>query len=222
MGHWMLVVRTLQGLDQLEFSHYIGRSRSAVNMYENGERTIPPDVIAAVRTSFPESPAPPMGEILPTSLALVEEIPKRWELPYAGIVPASSDWGDPLSQDEMKPVDPEFTGKGRFLCKIGGLSCYPALHEGDSTIWQNDRNPGPGVIVLAQRLGDSACTVKQLVYDETKGRQVLSAINPEYDSPPEGEGWEVVARLIGVIRRSGGPKRTWLWEEGLRPEHLAP
>ena len=94
------------------------------------------------------------------------------------------------------------------------------LQRGDITIWRHDHNPAFGLIVLAQRKGDHGCTVKQLDFDESHSRPILRSVNQAFDSPEDGTGWGVVARLIGVIRRSGGIERTWYLLHGLRPGHL--
>ena len=101
-----------------------------------------------------------------------------------------------------------------------GDSCYPALEPGDITIWHADRNPPYGTIVIAQRKGDCGCTVKLLEYDPDLHRPVLTPVNPAHSAPADNGGWDVIARLVGVLRSSEAPKRTWFWEQGLRPRHL--
>lgn len=140
-------------------------------------------------------------------------------IPYAGLVPASSEWGDPLAAEEPVEVDAKFVKKGRFACRVVGDSCYPALRQGDLTIWEVDPSPKYGLIVLAQRKGDHGCTVKQLVYDSMARRDRLVPVNPAYDSPPDGEGWGVIARLVGVVRE-GEVERSWYSASGMRPKYL--
>lgn len=138
-------------------------------------------------------------------------------LPYAGAVPAG-EWGDPLASEEFIEVEVEFEHPRRFAARVVGDSCYPALQQGDLTIWHQDMSPPYGTIVLAQRKGDHGCTVKELRYEDS--RPILHAVNPDIDDPEDGDGWGVVARLVGVIRKTEGPKRTWYLNEGLRPKHL--
>ena len=137
---------------------------------------------------------------------------------YAGDVPAG-DWGDPLASEEFVEIESEFEHPKRFECRVVGMSCYPALHPGDQTIWHSDLNPPPGHIVLAQRKGDHGCTVKELVWDEKLGRNVLHPLNGS-ESPEDGEGWGVIARLVAVIRTVDGLKKTWYLPSGIRPKHL--
>jgi transcriptional regulator with XRE-family HTH domain len=138
---------------------------------------------------------------------------------YAGIVPCG-DWGDPLDSEEMVDVDARYEHPKRFAATVSGDSCSPALLHGDFTVWHYDLAPSPGLIVLAQRKGDHACTVKQLKMDST-GRPHLLPINPQYDEPPAGDGWGVIARLILVQRVVGHAERQWYSRAGLRPEDLA-
>lgn len=140
-------------------------------------------------------------------------------LRFAGVVPCSEAWGDPLESTEYVEVAGQFGGERRFVAKVAGDSCYPALLPGDLTVWEPDLSPPYGVIVLAQRKGDHGCTVKQLTHDGTRPR--LTPINPSASAPDDGEGWGVVARLVGVERATQAPARTWFWEAGLRPEHLS-
>ena len=62
MIRWIKTVRTINGLDQEELAQHIGRSRSAVGMYESGERVVPPEVIASIISAFPGTPSPPTGD----------------------------------------------------------------------------------------------------------------------------------------------------------------
>ena len=140
-------------------------------------------------------------------------------LRYAGTVPCG-DWGDPLDSEEMVDVDARYEHPKRFAATVSGDSCEPALMHGDFTVWHFDLAPSGGLIVLAQRKGDHACTVKQLKTDET-GRHHLLPINPAYQEPAGGEGWGVIARLILVQRVVGHAARQWYSRAGLRPEDLA-
>lgn len=140
---------------------------------------------------------------------------------FAGLVPCSSDWGDPLQSEEIIEVSAQFGHPDRFAAKVVGESCWPALQPGDVTVWHRDLSPPFGVIVLAQRKGDHSCTVKKLEYDPKENRPRLVPVNTEYDAPDDGDGWGVIARLVGVERGVEAPMRTWFWEPGLRPEHLA-
>lgn len=145
----------------------------------------------------------------------------RVQIPFAGVVPCSADWGDPLASGEFIEVESAFEHPQRFAARVVGDSCYPALHPGDVTIWHSDMSPPYGLIVLAQRKGDHGCTVKRLDYDLDLGRPLLCPVNPSHTKPEDGEGWGVIARLVVVLRTTDGLKRTWHLESGLRPGHLS-
>jgi hypothetical protein len=137
---------------------------------------------------------------------------------YAGTVPCG-EWGDPLDSEEMVEVDARYEHPRRFAATVSGDSCEPALQHGDFTVWHYDLAPSAGLIVLAQRKGDHACTVKQLKID-AQGQPHLVPINPAYDEPEGGDGWGVIARLILVQRTLGHAERQWYSRAGLRPEDL--
>jgi hypothetical protein len=144
---------------------------------------------------------------------------RPFKMRFAGIVPCG-DWGDPLESEEFIEVDSKFESPRAFAARVVGDSCYPALQPADITIWIADNNPPYGRIVLAQRKGDHGCTVKELAWDPARSRSALLPINATYAEPEDGEGWGVIARLVGVVRSIDGLERTWKQLEGLTPRHL--
>jgi len=150
----------------------------------------------------------------PKYLTTYAPLPMR----YAGVVPAG-DWGDPLESDEMRDVDPALWKSNRYLATVTGDSCWPALQQGDLCVFEHDMSPPPGLVVLAQRKGDHAVTLKQLKLDD-QGRPHLEPINPEYNEPPNGDGWGVIARLVCVLRTVGQIERRWYSPHGLRKDDL--
>lgn len=215
---WITASREMAGLDQSEFAPYIGRTRSTLANYETGITIPPPDVIAAIKTNFPLSPAAPDegSNLVVTGQSLGSGVYGR--LPYAGTVPASSSWGDPLSDSDLREIEPKFVGPGRFIAKVSGDSCYPALQQGDLTIWEVDESPAYGLIVLAERLTDQACTVKEL--KRLDNRDCLVPVNPESKPPPNDEGWMIRAKLIGVIANQDIEEQ-WFEARGLRADIMA-
>lgn len=142
------------------------------------------------------------------------------QMRFAGVVPASSDWGDPLASEEMIEVDARYEHPKRFAAQLVGSSCWPALHQGDLTIWHSDEAPASGLIILAQNLPEHECTVKQLRLDD-QGQAQLIPVNPNEKAPPIGDaGWYPIARLVAVIRASGRVEKTWYNSAGLRAEDL--
>lgn len=142
------------------------------------------------------------------------------QMRFAGVVPASSDWGDPLASEEMIEVDARYEHPKRFAAQLVGSSCWPALHQGDLTIWHTDEAPASGLIILAQNLPEHECTVKQLRLD-SEGQAQLVPVNPNEKAPPIGDaGWYPIARLVAVIRAAGRVERSWYNPAGLRAEDL--
>ncbi len=228
MRRWFRGIRAIYGLDQDALAQSLGKSRSSVAGYET-KTNVPRDVVETILREFPDV-APPRDLDLPPGVerpaanrmlgdaTYVEGIPYR-EVRYAGEVPATS-WGAPLSADTFEKLDAKFSGRNRFCTRVIGDSCYPALQPGDLAVWESDRNPPYRVIVLAERDEDAGCTVKQLVYDVASGAPKLKPVNPRYESPPNGNGWRATARLVGLIRKTDGPEKTWYWEPGLKPRDL--
>ena len=224
---WLRSIRAAYGYEQADLAHELGVSRSAVGMYETGH-PLPTEMVATLQERFPDVPKP-LGvadvpslveEIRPIlgNATYLEAVPYA-EIRYAGEVPASN-WGNPLSADTTTKVEAKFAGPGRFECKVVGDSCYPALKQGDRTIWESDHNPPYRKIVIAERSDDDACTVKQFTYSARDGKPSLRPVNPRYDPPENGNGWRVTARLVGVIRMQNGAERTWYKPEGLEPRDL--
>ncbi len=219
MRRWLRIVRALHGLEQEDLVPYTGRTRTTISMYESGDRNVPTEVINRLVAAFPDAPPPPSAyeDGDPSETAAVRETVRVYELPYEGVLPSS---GASQPEPEMKPIDARFTGEDRFIRRIAGLSAYPALREGDVAVWKRDPEPNYGVIVLAQRESDRAQVARLYAFDDQRQEAVCLPLNPETPATPEGEAWKPIARLIGLIRQSDGPERTWLWEPGLRPEHI--
>lgn len=209
---WLRKIRHEYELTQEGLADKLGVSRSLIGMWETG--TVHMRKLSVLFPAVqPPKPANPLATPgFPVSFGKVKMI-------YAGTVPASN-WGDPLDSDIPIEVDAKFDKRNRFVCTVTGDSCYPCLKQGDKTIWEADRTPPYGTIIVAQRRGDAAVTVKQLDYDEELGKPVLRPINPAYDAPSDAEGWDAIARLVGVEREGDGPEKTWYWAAGLRPHHL--
>ncbi len=224
MTRWFKTVRALNDLDQIDLAGAIGVSRSAVGMYETGT-PVPQEVIDKILSTYPDIPKLPDPkerdkpiEITQTGFA----VPKpTFELRYAGLVPTSSEWGDPLESDTPVEVDEKYFHKQRFVCGVTGSSCFPALQQGDVTYWHYDLAPKVGKIVLAQRKSDRACTVKQLAMDPTSGEYFLKPINPKEKAPSAEEGWEAIAYLVYVEwEDEEGGTATLYRDGGIAPEQL--
>ncbi len=218
LAKWLRRVRIVNELEQVEMAARVGVSRSLISAMERGERDVQLETVNAVLGAFPDAPPPPMGDALQFRGPVLADN-KISTIRYVGVVPCDEDWGEALEGQDFVPIDPKFAGKNRFLARVAGPSCEPALHQGDLVIWEHDKAPPYGVIVLAERDGDSACTVKQLV----KGKDdepTLRPVNPKSKAPNPEPGWHATARLVGVIRQADGPEASLYWSPGLKPEHL--
>lgn len=198
-------------MTQKEVAQMFGVARETVASYETGRREIPKKSLSIIEDL--ETQASPVTNVrLPV---FYDPQPIR----YAGEVPAGN-WGDPLESEEFVDSDPALFHSQRYVTGVNGLSMYPILCPGDTLYWHYDRNPKLGVIVLAEQTAERECTVKVLDFDDDNRRPSLKAINPDYSEIDEGNGWEVVARLVAVLRVIEGLERRWYLPEGLRPKHL--
>ena len=216
---WLKAIRVSYAVDQEEFGQRIGRTRSAVGMWETGQQVPPAKAVAAILTGFPEAPPPPGSAGAIQIKGTVEPEAIYAKILYAGVVPASN-WGDALNQAEPEPINPKFAGPKRFMCRVQGDSCYPALHPGDLIIFEQNHAPAEGMIVLAERSSDSACTVKE--FKRINGVATLAPINPDpqfHDVSDEG-GWRATAYLVGVIFAVHGAEAEFYSPTGLRVAQL--
>jgi hypothetical protein len=205
-----------------------GSNYDRIVSYELARSNPPKDLLAKVsaRWNIPltwfydgaDNAVPQMDPLGPLDSPKIPVSHGARRIKYAGTVPCG-EWGDPLDSEEMVEVDARYEHPKRFAATVSGDSCEPALLHGDFTVWHYDLSPSAGLIVLAQRKGDHACTVKQLKID-AQGRPHLVPINPAYDEPESGDGWGVIARLILVQRTLGHAERQWYSRAGLRPEDL--
>lgn len=199
-----------------ELAEAIGVPEGRYKNWEYGRANPPAQAVRELRKLGYGAKAQPRAD---TTLG-TPSIPVGFSLgtiPFAGIVPAG-EWGDPLASEEFIEVEVKFEHPRRFAAKVVGDSCYPALMQGDVTIWHQDMNPPFGSIVLAQRRGDHGCTVKELRYED--GRPVLHPVNPAHAKTEDGTGWGVIARLVGVIRKVDGLEQSWYLADGIRVRHL--
>lgn len=224
----ILRIHTKPPMKQVQLAKLLGVSQSLISKYESGGAYVPHSLVERISQAtgvpvdwfYEDGDEPPKFEETKPPLTEPKTLVSfgMHKIRYAGTVPAG-DWGDPLESEEMVEVDARIEHPKRFACTVSGDSCEPALLHGDFTVWHQDFDPSPGLIVLAQRKGDHACTVKVLKLDEL-GRPHLVPLNPRY-AEPQADGWGAIARLVYVERQMpGGVSRTWYNRAGLRPEHL--
>lgn len=211
-GRRLRALRARHGLDQATLAESLGISRSTLADYETGT-PIPESRLATLRERFPDDLLP--GAPALSRVAAGATGGERAALPFAGNVPATT-WASALEGADVLPVDPRLMGPDRFQARVVGSSCEPALLEGDVVVWRRELDPPPGALVLAQRKGDHGCTLKQLRFSDD-GEPELWPVNPKYSRPTDGDGWGVIAVLVGVERRMGAA--TIIFERDGRPLH---
>lgn len=135
----------------------------------------------------------------PLSLPMQPYSPGSVMLRYAGEVPAG-EWGDPLASEELHEAPSRYDPVKHFVCRVVGTSCWPTLRPQDVTIWRKDFAPAFQSIVIAQRKGDHACTVKALEWDAGAARSRLVPLNPEHGDVDDCDGWGVIGALVYVFR----------------------
>lgn len=208
--HQPMPERYLKVLDGLGFSAWLRQRWSdglVADAFTSAQAQAPgPRVKVNFRDATLGNPA------IPVSHSMVE-------MRYAGEVPASEEWGDPLASETFVEMEAKFEHPQRFCARVRGMSCYPALKQGDMSVWHSNPSPPIGQIVLAQN-DQHQCTVKELGWDEELGRPILKPVNEAEKAPPDGVGWRVVAQLVGVIRNERGVERTWYVRGGLTAEQL--
>lgn len=200
-------------------------TKAIVANYENNRTEVPEDVVRVAAVLFrrpfnwfyegvlrveppPDSDARPEFAP-PVRISPLGKVP----LKMAGTVPAGGAWGDPLESEFYELMDAKFDGPKRFVAKVRGDSCYPALQQGDLAVWEVDDLPRYGTIVLVESLPDYGVTVKELV-GGADGRPTLRQVNPRADVPPLDRDWKITARLVGVERRQPGMPEITLYDPG--------
>lgn len=211
-GAILVGIRKRLRLTQEKFADELGLSRSTYKNYEYGVADPPSSVVEQARKIDAASKLVLDRPRIPVTF---DPQPMR----YAGEVPAG-DWGDPLASEDFIDVDPALFHAKRYAAKVVGPSCYPALHPGDLVIWHHDESPPYGMLVLAQRKEDHACTVKVLDWDAETNQPVLRPVNPDHEPAGSEGGWVAIARLVAVIRKIDGLEMRWFLPEGIRPRHL--
>jgi transcriptional regulator with XRE-family HTH domain len=221
VARWLKRVRVELDMKQTEFGDALGVTGSLIGMMENGVRAVSPQFVSSVLNAFgdqiTEDP-PQMGDIKVVK-GDTGNVSSVVRIKYAGVTPCSDEWGDPLESTETREIDAKFAGPGRFETKAGGDSGWPFILQGDRLVWETDIAPTYSLVVLAQLMDTHGCLTKQLVWDEKAQRPRLKSLNPAVENPPDLNGWQTIAKLVGVIRRHGVEK-TWYNPDGLRPEDL--
>lgn len=213
-GKRLRAARKAARLTQAQAAKILGVVRETVAQYESGRYRTPPNAIERIQRYASVQPVESVQDD-PLVPVLYSARPMR----SAGLVPAH-EWGDPLASEVFVDVDPRIWQKERFCASVAGISCYPALHPGDFTVWHTDKNPKLGTIVLAERFTPHKCSVKVLRYDDATRREVLMPLNAKFTPADDDHEWNIFARLVYVQRDLDGLMSMRYLPGGLRPEHL--
>ena len=184
----LMAIRKALGLTIRKFAERLGQPETRYKNWEYGQsKKVPVEVMASARALLGKRPV--ISELSPIVTYPVHA------MPYAGELPAGQ-WDQALTGD-FEDVEARFYKSNRFCARIVGDSCYPALQRSDFTIWESSNSPPFGRLVIAQRAGDHAATIKQLVWDSELSSPRLKAINPDYDDATS-EQWGAIAFLVYV------------------------
>ncbi|RYD80265.1 MAG: hypothetical protein EOP84_12190 [Verrucomicrobiaceae bacterium] len=140
---------------------------------------------------------------------------------YAGVVPASTNWGDPLTvSDETRQVPSFMFAPGRFCASVAGYSCAPKVMPKDLLIATPTSDPIDGTLVLAERADDHGVTVKRAVLDEKTMLVHLVPLNPNVEPLDDRQEWKTVGIVCGVYNPDTEPMTALYWPTGLRPNRM--
>lgn len=192
---------------QDEVAKKLGVLRSTYANWEREGNSVPRKFTPRVRELMRErddvgSPSYPVPNM---------EIP----VPFIGLVSADTKatWDSPNESDTLEFVPGKMgDGKGRFAARVESDCMYPFLHPDDIVVFQQDRIPKIGRVVLF-RNHDGLITIKQLKHNGSNF--MLHALNPLLDDIlAEGS---VVGYLVGIVRRTGQREWTDYDPTGLMP-----
>lgn len=202
-------LRQKNNLNQMELAKIIGVSRSAISMYESGQREPDFETLETIADYFNVSMDYLHGKTLyetyPNNLNLPEPtITENYtKFPVIGDIAAGYD-SIAFEDWEGDCVDiPNSYLRGRnknefFTLRIKGNSMYPLYHEGDVVLILKqptlNRSGDIGVVLY----DDEIATIKKVEYVMGEDWLKLIPINPEY--PPKTiEGEELDhCRVIGI------------------------
>ena len=199
--------RKVLDLTQEQMADRLGLPRTTYTAYEQDRANIPQKVYDHLK-KLGFGKAPEVTNPLYPSPVPVTLIPKGPAVPC-------SDWSDPLDTEyhEYAEVDSYMAADGRFVTEMVGDSMYDLLWPGDVCVWQADKTPKLGSIVIAVS-SDHRATCAQLKHN---GKEfVLHKLNPKYD-PAEADHWGCIGYLVGILRLQGTKRVSVYDPSGIRP-----
>lgn len=189
-------LRKRSGMSQKELAEKIGISRSAVGMYEAGEREPDFETLEALADTFNVNMDTLLGKSSPPSNAIPYTAAHK--APILGSIPA----GYPvLAIEDIEGYEdiPYSDEENYFFLRVNGESMKNAgIHTGDLVLIRRQEYAEDGQIVAARVNGDEA-TLKR--YKKQGGNVLLLPENPEYDPRiVPAEDFETGdAQIIGIV-----------------------
>ena len=182
------ILRSRKGVSQKEMAEYLDVSKSAYNMYESGQRSMNPDVLAKLSDYFGVSIDTILGREDITEMP-VKEIVIKPEIEYEDevLIPVVASLhcgygvsGDPYTIIDYQKVPKSYKsryGEGLVLNYATGDSMFPTIKSGDLMLCYPDNIWDDGTIVIVNVNGSD--TVKR-IYHALDGGIDLIPDNPKY------------------------------------------
>lgn len=189
-------------------AEYLGLSPSAISKYTNAAMSPKMTAIDALSRKYGVNPIWLMGAENAEKIVLTEpetEEPyhyKSLNIPILGTIRAGKTI--PVSDDYEGYLDLEEECQADFALRVVGDSMsWAGIHDGDTALVINSREPRHGDIVAAGKAdGDWSATLK--FYIANNGKPCLRAANPNYPDIPLYEGWTIVGVVTQIIKKAPG------------------
>lgn len=199
-------LRSRDDITQLELANAIGVSRSAIGMYESGEREPDFETMEAIADYFNVSmdylhgkSNNPKNNFLfaPTITENTTTFPVIGDIAAGYDFPAYEDW----TGDTIEIPDTYLRGHDKsefFVLRVKGNSMFPMYHDGDKVLILKQSTLNYSGEIGAILYNDDCGTLKKVEYKEGEDWLNLIPINPNYEPVRiEGEALEH-CRVLGV------------------------
>lgn len=199
-------LRSRDDITQLELANAIGVSRSAIGMYESGEREPDFETMEAIADYFNVSmdylhgkSNNPKNNFLfaPTITENTTTFPVIGDIAAGYDFPAYEDW----TGDTIEIPDTYLRGHDKsefFVLRVKGNSMFPMYHDGDKVLILKQSTLNYSGEIGAILYNDDCGTLKKVEYKEGEDWLNLIPINPNYE-PVRIEGAALEhCRVLGV------------------------
>lgn len=190
LGLRIKTMRTSRDITQAELARAIGKSPSAITMYESGRREPDFETLEALADVFNVPMVAFLSDDLPEGLVPIRLI-HHHAVPLIGSVAA----GEPILADESVDLYIDGPAKADYALRVQGDSMNPTYLDGDVVYIRQVPDAPDGTVGVAL-IDDSAC-LKHL-YHIPNGL-LLTSDNPAY--PPMQKTWPEcdTIRILGVV-----------------------